>query len=58
MGGTLLAASSHFGSLRAASDQLIHYGKIAEPDPDLIARYDDLYHQFLCDMRLIYGAEV
>ena len=58
MGGALLAASSHFGSLRAASDQLIHYGKIAEPDPDLIARYDDLYHQFLCDMRLIYGAEV
>ncbi len=58
MGGALLAASEHFGSLRAASDRMIRYNKIAEPDRTLIDQYDDLYRQFLNDMRTIYGAEV
>lgn len=58
MGSALLAASTHFGSLRAASDRMIRYHKIIDPDANLTKRYDDLYHQFLCDMRQIYGAEV
>ena len=58
MGSALLPASGDFGSLGAAAQAMIHYAKIVEPDPALVAPYAEIYARFREDIRNIYRVEV
>lgn len=51
MGSALVAASAHFGSLADAASAMIRYDRIVEPDATLVGRYDELYRQFLIDLK-------
>ena len=58
MGSALLAASERMGSLSDAAEQMIGYANAVDPDPALVAPYEDIYGQFLEDVRRNYGVEV
>ena len=58
MGSALVAASGAMGSLADAADRMIRYDKTVDPDPALVAPYDDIYGLFLEDVRKNYGVEV
>lgn len=58
MGSALLAASGEMGSLSAAASDMIRYAKVIEPDSSLVTPYEDIYAQFVNDVRRIYNAEV
>lgn len=57
MGSALLAASGTFGSPEAAADKMIRFAKTVDPDPELAAKYAEIYPLFLSDMRSMYGVE-
>ncbi len=50
MGSALVAASEDFGSLSAAAKAMIQYEKTVAPEDKLVARYDEIYHQFEHDL--------
>ena len=58
MGSALLAASGDFGGLSVAAGAMISYAKVADPDPALAPRYEEIYGRFREDVRKIYGVEV
>lgn len=51
MGSALVAASGHFGALSEAAEHMIRYAKTVEPDPALVPRYEEIYHQFIGDLK-------
>jgi len=50
MGSALVAASEDFGGLAEAAATMIQYAKTVEPEPRLVGRYDEIYHQFERDL--------
>lgn len=50
MGSALVAASADFGGLAEAATSMIRYAKTVEPEPRLVGRYDEIYHQFERDL--------
>ncbi len=58
MGSALLAASERMGGLAAAAERMIDYADVVDPDPALVTPYENIYGQFLEDVRKNYGVEV
>ncbi|MDO5323077.1 MAG: FGGY family carbohydrate kinase [Clostridia bacterium] len=58
MGSALLAASASFGSLEAAAGAMLRYATEVEPDPELAARYAEIYARYREDIKRIYAVEV
>ena len=58
MGSALLAASGDLGGLDHAADSMIRMARVVDPDPALTAPYDEIYRQFLSDVRNNYHVEV
>ena len=58
MGSALLAASGDMGGLRQAAAAMIRFDKTVDPDPALVAPYQETYGRFLEDLRKNYLVEV
>ena len=54
MGGAMLAmvACGEYPSVAAVCDKLVHVASVVEPEPDLVAKYEEKYRQF----KMIYPA--
>jgi xylulokinase len=57
MGSALLAASGHFGSLKAAAAAMISFDKEVEPEPAWVAPYEEAYRAFEADCAKLYRME-
>ena len=58
MGSALLAASDAMGGLACAAESMVRTRSVVDPDPALVAPYEEIYGQFLEDVRRNYGVEV
>ncbi len=57
MGSALLAASGHFGSLKAAAAAMISFDKEVEPESAWVAPYEEAYRAFEADCAKLYRME-
>jgi D-ribulokinase len=51
VGAAVLAAAAHLGSFAAATEKLVRIGRRVEPDPRLVAAYEERFHEFQAELQ-------